>query len=117
MPTTWNRSPEEFHKIYVANTEAFYKVGGRAYAKDLDAFMTQCALSLWSKAGNISQHHVDMANEIYSKGQKKPTWMLWSLMSSICENGVMSNAVRKTPDHSSGSSPTCCFTVRRWMMM
>ena len=88
MPTTWNRSPEEFHKIYVANTEAFYKVGGRAYAKDLDAFMTQCALSLWSKAGNISQHHVDMANEIYSKGQKKPTWMLWSLMSSICENDM-----------------------------
>ena len=28
MPTTWNRSPEEFHKIYIANTEAFYKVGG-----------------------------------------------------------------------------------------
>ena len=67
MPTTWNRSPEEFHKIYVANTEAFYKVGGRAYTKDLDAFMTQCALSLWSRAGSINQHHVDMANEIYSK--------------------------------------------------
>ena len=27
MPTTWNRSPEEFHKIYVANTEAFYRLG------------------------------------------------------------------------------------------
>ena len=88
MPTTWNRSPEEFHKIYVANTEAFYKVGGRAYTKDLDAFMTQCALSLWSRAGSISQHHVDMANEIYSKGQKKPTWMLWSLTSSVCENDM-----------------------------
>ena len=88
MPTTWNRSPEEFHKIYVANTEAFYKVGGRAYTKDLDAFMTQCALSLWSRAGSINQHHVDMANEIYSKGQKKPTWMLWSLTSSVCENDM-----------------------------
>ena len=88
MPTTWNRSPEEFHKIYVANTEAFYKVGGRTYAKDLDAFMTQCALSLWSRAGSINQHHVDMANEIYSKGQKKPTWMLWSLTSSVCENDM-----------------------------
>ena len=86
MPTTWNRSPEEFHKIYVANTDAFYKVGGAAYAKDLDEFMTKCALGLWSKAGGITQHHVDMANEIYSRGQKKPSWMLWSLTSSVCEN-------------------------------
>ena len=33
MPTTWNRSPEEFHKIYIANTDAFYRVGkiGRAH--------------------------------------------------------------------------------------
>ena len=51
MPTTWNRSPEEFHKIYVANTDAFYKVGGAAYARELDEFMTKCALSLWSRAG------------------------------------------------------------------
>ena len=88
MPTAWNRSPEEFHKIYVANTDAFYKVGGAAYAKDLDEFMTQCALSLWSRAGGINQHHVDMANEIYSKGQKRPSWMLWSLTSSVCENDM-----------------------------
>ena len=88
MPTTWNRSPEEFHKIYVANTEAFYKVGGAGYAKELDEFMTQCALSLWSRAGGITQHHVDMANEIYSRGQKKPSWMLWSLTSSVCENDM-----------------------------
>ena len=86
MPTTWNRSPEEFHKIYVANTDAFYKIGSSAYAKELDEFMTKCALSLWSRAGGINQHHVDMANEIYSRGQKKPTWMLWSLTSSVCEN-------------------------------
>ena len=88
MPTTWNRSPEEFHKIYVANTDAFYKIGSTALAKDLDAFMTNCALSLWSRSGGITQHHVDMANEIYSRGQKKPTWMLWSLTSSVCENDM-----------------------------
>ena len=86
MPTTWNRSPEEFHKIYVANTDAFYKIGSNAYAKELDEFMTKCALALWSRAGSINQHHVDMANEIYSRGQKKPAWMLWSLTSSVCEN-------------------------------
>ena len=27
MPTAWNRTPEEFHKIYIANTDAFYRVG------------------------------------------------------------------------------------------
>jgi hypothetical protein len=25
MPSTWKISPEEFHKIYLANTDAFYK--------------------------------------------------------------------------------------------
>ena len=29
MPTPWKRSPEELHKTYIANTEAFYKVAGR----------------------------------------------------------------------------------------
>ena len=40
MPTTWNRSSEDFHKIYSANTDAFYRVGGIAMAKELDEFMT-----------------------------------------------------------------------------
>lgn len=35
MPTTWNRSPEEFHKIYIANTDAFYRVGSFALADEL----------------------------------------------------------------------------------
>ena len=37
MPTTWNRSPEEFHKIYIANTDAFYRVGSFALADELFA--------------------------------------------------------------------------------
>lgn len=84
MPTTWNRSPEEFHKIYIANTEAFYKQGSNAPAKELDEFVTRCAVSLWSRAGSIGQHHVDMANEIYSRRQPKPDWLLWKLTSSAC---------------------------------
>ena len=36
MPTTWNRSPEEFHKIYLANTDAFYRIGSNTLAKELD---------------------------------------------------------------------------------
>ena len=88
MPTTWTRTPEEFHKIYTANTDAFYRLGGYTLARELDEFMTRCALTLWSKAGGITQRHVDMANQIYSKNQPKPSWMLWSLTSSICESEV-----------------------------
>ena len=88
MPTTWTRTPEEFHKIYTANTDAFYRLGGAGLAKELDEFMTKCALSLWSKAGGITQRHVDMANQLYSRNQPKPSWMLWSLTGSVCESEV-----------------------------
>ncbi len=88
MPTTWTRSPEEFHKIYTANTDAFYRLGGSGMARELDEFMTKCALNLWSKGGGITQRHVDMANQIYSRNQPQPRWMLWSLTGSICEGEV-----------------------------
>ncbi len=88
MPTTWNRSPEDFHKIYLANTDAFYRLGGSKLAPDLDEFMTKCALGLWSRAGAVTQSHVDMANQIYSKNRPKPTWMLWTLTSSVCDSEV-----------------------------
>ncbi len=85
MPTTWSRSPEDFHKIYVANTDAFYRIGSLSLAPELDEFMTRCALSLWSRAGGIGERHVAMANAIYSRNQPQPKWLLWNLTSSICE--------------------------------
>ena len=88
MPTTWNRSPEEFHKIYLANTDAFYRIGSANLAPELDEFMTKCALSLWSRAGGIGERHVEMANQIYSRGRQQPKWLLWNLTSSICEDEV-----------------------------
>ena len=88
MPTTWSRSPEEFHKIYIANTDAFYRIGSSNLAPELDEFMTKCALSLWSRAGGIGERHVEMANQIYSRGRQQPKWLLWNLTSSICEDDV-----------------------------
>ena len=89
MPTTWNRAPEEFHKIYVANTDAFYRLGNNAgLAKELDEFVTKCALSLWSRSGGLTDKHVQMANEIYSRNQHRPNWLLWSLTSAVCEEDV-----------------------------
>ncbi len=88
MPTTWKRSPEEFHKIYTANTEAFYKIAGRALAPELDGFMTKCAFSLWSRAASVTQDQADMANELYSKDQPRPSWLLWSMTEKICREDV-----------------------------
>ena len=88
MPTTWNRSPEEFHKIYLANTDAFYRIGNANLAPELDDFMTKCALSLWSRAGGIGERHVQMANQIYSRNRQQPKWLLWNLTSSVCEEDV-----------------------------
>ena len=89
MPTTWTRAPEEFHKIYVANTDAFYRLGTNpSLAKELDEFVTKCALSLWSRCGGLNDKHVAMANEIYSRSRPRPTWMLWSLTSAVCEEDV-----------------------------
>lgn len=89
MPTTWNRSPEEFHKIYTVNTDAFYRIGSRALAKELDEYVTQCALSLWSRCGGITERHVDMANQIYSKNQPQPHWLLWNLTHAVCEQDII----------------------------
>lgn len=88
MPTTWSRTPEEFHKIYLANTDAFYRIGSANLAPELDEFMTKCALSLWSRAGGIGERHVQMANQIYSRTRPQPKWLLWNLTSSVCEDDV-----------------------------
>lgn len=87
MPTSWKRSPEELHRVYIENTEAFYRVAGRAAAKDLDSFMQSCALGLWSKAGSVTQEHVDAINQLYSRGRSKGTRLLWELTGEICRAG------------------------------
>ena len=86
MPTTWTRSPEDFHKIYLANTDAFYRIGGNTLAPEVDDFMTRTALQLWSRAGKIGERHVQMANQIYSRGRPQPKWLLWNLTGSVCED-------------------------------
>ena len=86
MPTVWNCSPEEFHKIYLSNTDAFYLSAGVEKASELDSFVTECAVCLWRRAGALTERYVEMANQIYSKKQPKPQWLLWSLTSSVCQD-------------------------------
>ncbi len=87
MPTQWKRSPEELHKNYLANTEAFYRAAGRGLAPEMDKFCTDCAIQLFARSANLTQDHADAVNELYSKGQKKPAWLLWALSSAVCESG------------------------------
>ena len=79
MPTPWKRSPEELHKTYIANTEAFYKVAGRGLAQELDEFVVSCALGLWKGSPRLGQQHVDAVNQLYSKGRKPGAYLLWEL--------------------------------------
>jgi len=88
MPTSWKRSPAELHKIYLANTEAFYKVAGRGLNTQLDEFVRQCALSMWSRSGGITQNHVDAFNALYSKGTASPSYLLWQLTEEVCKAGA-----------------------------
>lgn len=87
MPSSWKRSPEELHKTYIANTEAFYRAAGRGLSAELDDFITRCALQLWSRSGAVTQAHVDAANQLYSKGSVMPKWLLWELTGKVCSAG------------------------------
>ena len=87
MPTQWKRSPEELHKTYIANTEAFYKIAGRDIAAQMDKFCSDCALQLFARSAHLGQEHADALNELYSRGQKKPDWLLWALSTAVAQSG------------------------------
>ena len=87
MPTQWKRTPEELHKTYLANTEAFYRVAGRELAAQMDKFCQDCAIQLFARGARIGQEHADALNSLYSKGQPSPGWLLWALSSAVCESG------------------------------
>ena len=87
MPTQWKRTPEEIHKVYIANTEAFYRTAGYQLAGSMDKFCTDCALQLFARSTALGQEHVDAINMIYSRGAKKPDWLLWALSTAVGNSG------------------------------
>ena len=110
MPSNWKRTPEQLHKTYIANTEAFYRVAGRGTAGELDQFMAHCACQLWSRSGAVTQGHTDAANQLFSKGAVMPRWLLWELTEQVCASGefmpplffwsLAENDVRRGTDYS-----------------
>ena len=88
MPTQWKRSPEELHKTYIANTEAFYRAAGRGLAEQMDQFCTTCALQLFARSASLTEEHAEALNALYSKGRSKPSWLLWALTTAVGESGA-----------------------------
>ncbi len=87
LPTQWKRSPEELHKTYIANTEAFYRAAGRSLAEQMDEFCVSCAMQLFARGSSLGQEHADAVNALYSKGRPKPSWLLWALTTAVSESG------------------------------
>ena len=85
MPTQWKCTPSELHRVYEANTEAFYRAAGRSLAGQTDNFFAECALGLFARASALGQEHADAVNELYSRGQSRPRWLLWELSGRVCE--------------------------------
>ncbi len=87
MPTQWKRSPEELHKTYIANTEAFYRAAGRDLAEQMDDFCVSCALQLFSRSASLTEDHAAAVNALYSRGRPQPTWLLWALTTEVGKAG------------------------------
>lgn len=88
MPTQWKRSPEELHKTYIANTEAFYRAADRSLAPQLDEFCTACAMQLFARSARLGQEHAEAVNQLYSQGRPQPRWLLWALSTEVCKSGT-----------------------------
>ena len=78
-------SAAQMHKIYLNNTEVFYKAAGGDYlAAEVDEFFRSTIIGLWARGGGVNEYKVSLINEIYSGNQPKPKYLYWELMSAVC---------------------------------
>ena len=69
------------HNYYSAQAAAIYKKMGGEFAADLDSFARRLICGLW-RCHKLSEEHTAAINEIYSKGQPRPTYLYWELVSA-----------------------------------
>ncbi|MBR6521927.1 MAG: AAA family ATPase [Oscillospiraceae bacterium] len=69
------------HNYYSSQTSSIYKSTGTEFAADLDSFARTLICGLW-RCHKLSEEHTDALNEIYSKGQPRPTYLYWELVSA-----------------------------------
>ena len=95
-------SAVEMRKIYVNNTETFYKAAGGDYiAAEVDEFFRSCITGLWAKGSGVTDLSVSLINEIYSKNQPRPKFLYWELTSAVC-----SYTLFQVPDFFTGLAAT-----------
>ncbi len=76
---------DNLHGFYLVRSSALYRTIGHAeFAGQVDEFMRGAAIGLWH-GQTISEDHLAAVNCLYSKGQKKPTYLYWELVSAESE--------------------------------
>ena len=73
------------HGFYLVKTNAVYKAIGHAdFAAQTDNLARSLVLGLW-KGQALTDDHVKAINDLYSKGQPKPSYLYWELVSAAGE--------------------------------
>ncbi len=73
------------HGFYLVKTNAVYKALGHAdFAPQTDALARALVLGLW-KGQDLTEDHVKAMNDLYSKGQPRPSYLYWELVSAVGE--------------------------------
>ena len=73
------------HGFYLVKTNAVYKTIGHAdFAPQTDTLARSLVLGLW-KGQTLTEDHVKAVNDLYSKGQPRPSYLYWELVSAVGE--------------------------------
>ncbi len=73
------------HGFYLVKTNAVYKAIGHAdFASQTDTLARTLVLGLW-KGQSLTEDHVKAINDLYSKGQPRPSYLYWELVSAAGE--------------------------------
>ena len=69
------------HGYYAAQSIALCKIMGEEFAADLDSFARSLICGLW-RCHKLCDEHTAAINEIYSKGQPRPTFLYWEMVTA-----------------------------------
>lgn len=82
----------DLHAYYSSQSAALCRVMGEEFAADLDTFARRLICGLW-RCHKLCDEHTAALNEIYSKGQPRPSYLYWETVSA-----TTSDAVIEVPD-------------------
>ncbi len=76
---------ENLHGFYLVKTAALYRqIGHSEFARQVDEFARSLCLGLW-RGQSLTNDHVLAINSIYSKDQKRPSYLYWELVSAAAD--------------------------------